>query len=133
MMCSPGVWPGCRVKMTDQSQPQSQSLADKSALATAGRFLLLSALLHLAAPIPAGFAADALALIPIGIVYALLGFGLIRGLGWLGCVTFVLLTVAMLAAYATMGGSSVPEWWTWLILAADFAAWIFLFGHIWSR
>ena len=95
-------------------------------------FVFLSAALHILTPVVGGLTTDALALIPVGLIYALIGYGLLRGMRWLAYVTFFLLFI--LGTYAITliwAASPVPSWWTAAIVIADFLAVAGLFVALW--
>lgn len=99
----------------------------------AGLFILISGVLHIVAPVFSGFSAAGLQLVPVGIVYALLGWGLMRGWTRLACATYLIVLILVLFAYGSMGGNAVPVWLTGLIIAADIAGLVALFLYIWRR
>ncbi|WP_152544504.1 hypothetical protein [Actibacterium mucosum] len=101
-------------------------------LGWAGLFILISGILHIVAPVFTGFSAAGLQLVPIGIVYALLGWGLMRGWSRLACATYLIVLILVLMAFGSMGGA-VPIWLTGLIIAADVAGLVALFLYIWRK
>jgi|GEM_PF-1539759 len=97
-----------------------------------GLLLLLSAALHIFAFVVGGFSNDALRLIPVGLVYALVAYGLFCGWRWLAYIAFVMMMIGGIAALSTIWSpSTIPVWWTILIIAADWLGAAALFGALW--
>lgn len=95
-------------------------------------FIAISAALHVFAFIVGGFSADALRLTPVGLVYALLAFGLTRGWRWLAYVAFIAMMIGGTVALGSLWAPSpVPQWWTLAIIAADWLAAAALFAALW--
>ena len=102
--------------------------------ASARFFLLISAVLHLFAFVLGGFTSDALMLIPFGILYILCAAGLARGWRWLAYITFFLVSIFGIVAFAQIwGDSAVPRWWYMAIVAADWVCAAALFAGLWSK
>lgn len=95
-------------------------------------FILISAALHIFAFVVGGFAPEALVLIPIGLVYVVLAYGLSRGWRWLAYIAFLLMMIGGTFALAQLWTPSpVPQWWTLAIIAADWLAALALFVALW--
>lgn len=97
----------------------------------AGVLMLVNAALHLLAVALGGFASDALRLAPVGMLYALIGWGLIRTVELLAYIAFLACLIGGLIAYISMYSWSVPFWWVGLIILAHVSAAILLFLCIW--
>lgn len=97
----------------------------------AGLVMYANAALHLLAVPLAGFAQDAWIMAPVAIVYAAIGWGLIRGWGWISYPTFFIALIGAIIAWAAMGVSSIPAWVLALILLADLCVAIQLGLRIW--
>ncbi len=101
-------------------------------LRLAAVFVFLSAALHIGAPVVGGFTSQALMLIPYGILFALIGLGLLRGMRWLAWITFFGTLIGGIAALnGMMGLSAVPGWWYALIMTTDWLAAAILLIHLW--
>jgi hypothetical protein len=97
-------------------------------------FLLISAMLHFVGAVLGGFGSDALALIPFGIVYAVLALGLARGWRWLGYVSFFALMIGvMLALDLVWAVGSVPGWIFVVIIVANILGALALFVALWQH
>ena len=95
-------------------------------------FFLISGLLHVLAFLVGGFSSDATRLIPIGVIYGLIAFGLFQGWRWLAYAAFLIALIGSIAALAfSLGTGAVPTWWWIAILIADVLAAIGLFGALW--
>ena len=95
-------------------------------------FILVSALLHIFAPLVGGFGSEALRLIVVGLLYAVIGYFLIPNRRWLAWFTFFLMLAGSIAAFTwSMSISAVPGWWWMLFVAADCAAAAMLFIYLW--
>lgn len=94
--------------------------------------IAVSAALHVFAFLVGGFSADALRLIPVGLIYALLAYGLTRGWRWLAYVAFIAMMVGgTLALGSLWTPSPVPQAWTIAIIGADWLAALALFVSLW--
>jgi len=94
--------------------------------------IAVSAALHVFAFLFGGFSADALRLIPVGFVYALLAYGLTRGWRWLAYVGFIAMMVGgTLALGSLWTPSPVPQGWTIAIIGVDWLAALALFAALW--
>ena len=92
--------------------------------------MYLSALLHFAAPVVAGFSQAALGLLPFGVVWAVIGWLLVtRGWRFLAWVAFFLALLGVIAGLA--GAAGVPVWVTNGIALADGLAAACLFVVLW--
>jgi hypothetical protein len=100
-------------------------------LQPAGVLMFVTAALHLIAFIPAGLHTDGLQMIPVGIVYALIGWGLLRGWRWLGYLTFLMLLVFAIVAYGMVGNTAIPDWFMWTIIVVDLGVILTLFLALW--
>ena len=99
---------------------------------SASAFLLISALLHIAAVLASGFSAGATALLVTAVLYLCLYMGLMRGMRWVAWITFLLMFVGMSVALSgamTPGGP--PGWAMWGIFAADLLVTLTLLGALW--
>ncbi|MEM7268201.1 MAG: hypothetical protein AAF401_02995 [Pseudomonadota bacterium] len=100
----------------------------------AGIFALISAALHIFAFVLGGFTEMAVLMIPVGIVWGLLGLGLIRGYRLIACVGFVISLAGVVAAFgAYIDPEGLPALWGLLVLIADLGVAVPLFLHIWRR
>ena len=104
----------------------------KGTIRWAGVFTAASALFHLLGTGLSGFAADGLALLPAGVLYAGLAYGLFRGQRWVAHITFIVLLIgtsfAVSGIWATGG---VPSWVYTAIAAANLLAVAALFVTLW--
>ena len=104
----------------------------RSPYRTGALFVALSAALHLIAPVISLGARDGLMLLPFGIVYLALAWGLMRGWRWLAYVTFLIMLIGI---SATMTGiwaiSPVPPWIYIAIALANACAAVALFVALW--
>jgi len=98
---------------------------------SAGLFLALSGVLHLVAPVFAGFAPGSLVLLAIGVIYLLLAAGINRGWRGLAYIVFVVLLVGANVAFAMVGGGLLPDYLWYAIIAADLVALVSLFVALW--
>ena len=95
-------------------------------------FLSVSAVLHLFAFVVGGLQAEALQLIPIGVLYLLLVIALSRGMRWLAYVVFIGIAVAGIFAMTRIWSpGDVPGWWYGAIVAANFLCAASLFVGLW--
>lgn len=106
-------------------------MAPFGSLKVAGQFLLLSALLHLPAPILSGFAPVGWFMLGVSALYLVMSSGLTRGLRWFGYVTFVFMLIGMCGAYISLATTPVPHGLIWAIIAVDFLVAINLFVALW--
>lgn len=95
-------------------------------------FIAISAVQHVLAFVVAGFSAIAMQLIPVGIVYLILAYGLLRGWRWMAYITFVVALIGSIVALGSVWSiGPVPGWWWALIVIADVAAVLGLFAALW--
>ena len=95
-------------------------------------FLLMSAALHLLAWLPGGFTADALQLIPFGVLYVILAVGLAFRWRWLDYIVFLGVIIGGIGALSYVwSASSVPAWWYLGIIAANWLCAACLFAALW--
>ena len=96
-------------------------------------FVLVSAALHVIAPLLSGFSSEGLFLVPFGLLYGLIAMGLMRNMRWLAWVTFFILMFGGIFAMASaMSAITVPSWIYSFIAAADWAGAACLFGYLWN-
>lgn len=95
-------------------------------------FVVLSAVLHLIAPVVSGFDATGWQLAVIGVIYVAAAAGLMRDWRWLA---YVMLFVMMIGSIAAITGiwalAAVPGWVYGAITIANWAAVIALFLALW--
>lgn len=98
-----------------------------------GAFLVgISGLLHILAVIIGAFSAEAILLVPVGLLYLAFCYGLLRGWRWLAHVVFIVMLIGIVAALSSaFGPSSIPGWWWLSIVLVDFCAAVALFGALW--
>lgn len=102
-------------------------------LGLAALFLLLAAALYILSPIAGGFGREVFMLMPVGVVFAALGVGLLRGLRLIAWLAFFAALIAgIVALAAAMDATALPGSWHGLIMAADWAAAVFLFLYLWG-
>lgn len=106
---------------------------DLGTLHFAGWVAMANVVLHAIAPIFGGLAFPVPGLLIGGVVWAVIGFGLLRQRRWLAMIAFVLALAGALVAYGLTGTSAVPEWLTLAIVAADALIALSLFVHLWRR
>ncbi len=95
-------------------------------------FVLVSALLHFLAPVLGGFDVRALSLMPVGALYLVVVYGLLRGWRWLAYLAFLGLFVGGIMAMAYVWTPHpVPSWMFIAIIAADWCAALALFAALW--
>ena len=97
-------------------------------------FILMSAVFHVLAPIWGGFSGFAGMLVPVGLFYVVLAFGLYQGWRWLAYVAFLLMLFGTIAAISGIFSSApIPSWWMMAIAAADVFAVFGLFAALWRE
>ncbi|MEY1557048.1 hypothetical protein AB3Y40_15565 [Yoonia sp. R2331] len=95
-------------------------------------FVLISALLHLIAPVISGFAVPSLMLFVIGLIYLACASGLSRGMRWLGYVMFFVMAVGGISALgAIWAAGPVPGWLFASIAVVNCLAFLTLFATLW--
>lgn len=99
---------------------------------TANVAVTLSALLHIVAPVAGGFEASTFGMVPVGLFYLALAYGLSRGWRGLAYLTFLIMgfgiAAAISGAYST---SPIPSWLFGAIGVADAVAMVLLFVALW--
>lgn len=95
-------------------------------------FFLVSAVLHILAFLAGGFTAEALRLIPIGIVYVGIAYLLFSGSRLMAYIAFVVALVGgIIALFFSFNVIGIPGWWWNLITIADWIAAGGLFMALW--
>lgn len=85
-----------------------------------GALLVFTGVWHALEWLMAGRNRDTLRLIPVGIVYAILGWLIVTGAGWITIATAALFVAAgMAAAFFTRGTAMVRGWVIWAFIAID--------------
>ncbi|MEJ6403254.1 hypothetical protein [Yoonia sp. 2307UL14-13] len=96
-------------------------------------FVLISALLHLAALVFGGFSTDAIGLGVAGVVYLIIVAGLTRNMRWLAWITFFLVGIGGSVALSYVwADTTVPTWIFIGIVVADWLAALGLFVALWK-
>ena len=104
----------------------------KGPFRTGALFVGLSGILHILAPLVSSFASGALILVPAGLFYLVLAYGLLQGWRWLAYVVFLLMMVGSLVALSSAWTTpSVPTWIYLTIVALDWLTVLALFGALW--
>ena len=98
----------------------------------AGLLMLLNAALHIVGYPVSGFSADAIKFVIVGVVYGLVGLGLMRGMRWLAFLMFVLALIGGNIAFMSMGSPPLPSWLSGSIALNDLVVAIVLFGVLWN-
>ena len=95
--------------------------------------MYLSGLAHLIAPLVSGTTSGALGLVPVGVLWIVLGWILVsRGWRWLAWVAFFLALAGAIAALGiATGGADVAAWLAWAVVAFDAGAAAALFVVLW--
>lgn len=97
-------------------------------------FIAISAILHILAFLVGGFSSAVLMLIPIGVIYLGLAYGLLSGWRWMAYLTFLIALIGSIVAFgSSMGSGAIPSWWWLLIVAADLGAAFCLFTVLWRN
>lgn len=105
----------------------------KGSLRWSANFVALSAGLHILALIVGGFSAEALRLLPFGIVYAGFAYGLLQGWRWLAYIVFVILLIGTsLSVSQIWAFGDVPGWLYSGIAVANLLSIVALFGALWQ-
>lgn len=98
----------------------------------AALMLQISGILHFIAPLFAGFSNDVMRMLPIGLIYLLLSWGVYRGWRWVGWIAFLILLPGAVFAFANAySGTTIPAWIYAAITLADLLAAITLFVILW--
>lgn len=101
-------------------------------LGFAALLIFASALLHILAALVGGFTIETLRLVPVALIYALIGYFLIPNRRWLAWLAFlVMLAGSIVSIFFATSGGAIPAWWWALILATDLAAALMLFVYLW--
>lgn len=101
-----------------------------SLLRRAGFGLFISAILHLVAIVIGG--ADAITMIVLAGLYAVIGLGLMLELRLLACVGFVILLVGLnFVLPSALGLGSITQWVAILMVLVGLGVSLLLFLHIW--
>ena len=96
-------------------------------------FILISAVFHVISPVLSSFSSFSLVLFGTGIIYGILGYLTaknFRALAWL--MFLVMLFGGVISFALSMNDTSVPNWLFSLIMLADWAAALMLFGYLWK-
>ncbi|MEM6595161.1 MAG: hypothetical protein AAF672_10240 [Pseudomonadota bacterium] len=97
-------------------------------------FVGVSGLLHFVAPLVAGFAADTLFLIPVGALYLLIAYVLLRGWRLMAYVAFLLMMLGSCFAIASIWTPPAAFGWAMAgIAVADWLAAVALFVALWRN
>lgn len=102
-------------------------------LKVAGQFLLISALLHIPAPILSGFAPVGWFMLGVAVFYVVLSMGLTRGVRPLGYIVFMCMLIGMCGAYISLATTPLPHWLIWSIIAVDALVALNLFAALWRN
>lgn len=95
--------------------------------------VLISAVLHLIAPLLGGFSDWALRLFPIGFLYLAIAIGLFRGWRWLAYVTlWILMIGGSIALSFVWADTNVPGWLFGAIAFVDLLGVLALFAALWK-
>ncbi len=101
--------------------------------AAASKLLLLNAVLHVMVFPLAGFSADSLIWVLVGIVFTAVIPGLVSGRRWLAYLVFVVLLADAIAALSSSFGLSlILAWWFIAMMAVDVLASVVLFWQLWN-
>ncbi len=101
-------------------------------LRLAALFLFVSAVLHLITPAIAGFSQETLLFAATGIVFIIIGLGLLKSLRWLAWLTFfVTLIDGIVSLNGAMTHTPIPNWVHASIMASDWLCALMLFFHLW--
>lgn len=96
-------------------------------------FFVISAILHIIAPVVGLFSQASLMLPIVGVVYILISMGLNREWRWLAYLAFLVSLFGAVAAYASaLGAVAGMAILFWLILVADLVAMSALFIKLWQ-
>ena len=102
-------------------------------LGLATLFLWVSAVLHMATPAMGGFGSQALTLVGIGVLFAVIALLLPGNRRWLAWLTFFMTLFGGIAALSSaIAPDTLPALWHWLILAANWLSALMLFGYLWN-
>ena len=103
-------------------------------MARMAAFLLaIAGTLHVLSPLFGGFVNEALYLVPVGVVWLAVAYGLSFNLRWLAWLAFFAAMVGAIAAMSSaMGYSAVPSSLYWAIAVLEAVAVVVLFGVLWN-
>ncbi|MCG6901338.1 MAG: hypothetical protein LJE68_01530 [Rhodobacter sp.] len=100
----------------------------------AAYLLMLAGALHVVAFVMGGFTYGRMGLAPVGLLFFVMAFGLLRGWRWLAYVTYLGVGIgASFAIKAALNPTEVANWWFYLIIAVDIAVVVVLFGFLWGH
>lgn len=98
----------------------------------AAAFAGLSGVLHLLAPVLSGFASEAWIVVPFGVIYLILAYGLFMGWRWLAWLAFFWSFAGIAGAISQMWTpGAVPAWLFQAIFVANALMVVGLFGGLW--
>jgi len=104
----------------------------RSPYRTGALFVLISAALHFLAPTISQLSSDGMLLLPFGILYGAMAWGLMRNWRWLAYVSFLTMLIGTSAALTGIWAASpVPSWVYLGIVIANFLAALSLFVALW--
>lgn len=107
-------------------------IRNPSLIQISGYLLILTGVLHILVFVLSGFTYGGMGLSPVGVLFLLLGFGLLQNRRWLAWLVY--LGVGIGVSYAIRGvfvPSVVPSWYFGLIVLVDIAAIVTLFVALW--
>ena len=100
-------------------------------LRLAGQLLIATGILHCLAWLVSGWSEDTSRLIPVGVVYAALGAGLVFRIPMIRYLAFLAALIGVLAAYISMNSAQVAIRLTWLFILIDLLILAILAASIW--
>lgn len=104
----------------------------KGPFRTGALFVGLSGILHILAPLVSSFASGALILVPAGLFYLVLAYGLLQGWRWLAYLVFLILMIGSVIAIGSAWSTPmVPTWVFLTIFVLDWLAILALFAALW--
>ena len=105
----------------------------KGALRWGGVFSGASAALYFLALVVSGFGADAVALLPAGVLFAVCAAGLLQGRRWVAYIAFIAGFIGLSFAISNIWTTGAVPGWLYLALAVTHALTIiFLFAGLWK-
>ena len=120
-----GASQACHVRRSEDMKPRGP-------FSIAVIFVLISAVLHIVAPLFGGMTPDATGLVAFGIFWLAIAWGLNQGWRWLAYIAFIAALIGGSAAVALyVGWSTVPGWIYLGIIVADWLAAAALFVTLW--
>ncbi len=102
-----------------------------SAYDLAAKLLVLTGVLHIVAFLVTGLTFLTIAI--FGVIYALLGLGLLRGWRKLACLALIVTLIGLIAAYANLPAGGLLFWFLALFILIDLVIAAALFLDIWKR